>query len=456
MSSQAPRIAHGILCRAERDKVFPERAMAHRLKKPGLDAAERARVREIVHGVLRNRLQLDHILGKLSDIPLRDLERSVIWALRIGAHRVLRHRGAPTPVAVKETVDLLPNRKGPRGFANAVLRALAGSVEDRLPEVNPVPPGGRDLPFPDGSGLRFNRSLLPDSKSDLAAFLSVAYSHPIWIVRRWLGYLGEEPTVDALRAGCGPAPFSIRTNRLRISREQLLERLKGSGFDVEAGGPPEAIRIRQGRAILESPEFAAGLFYVQDETPMQVVPFLDPKPGLRCLDLCASPGGKTTHLAELMENQGEILAWDISEGKLERIEENCRRLGSSIVSTARIDPQEETLPSPGTFDRVLLDVPCSNSGVFRRRPEARLRLGPDSLKKLRDQQAALLEKALPLLAPGGTLVYSTCSLEPEENREVLAEFLERHAEIILREDRFVLPRPDGPDGGYMARLESGT
>ncbi len=105
---------------------------------------------------------------------------------------------------------------------------------------------------------------------------------------------------------------------------------------------------------------------------------------------------------------------------------------------------------------MLLDVPCSNSGVFRRRPEARLRLGPDSLKKLRDQQAALLEKALPLLAPGGTLVYSTCSLEPEENREVLAEFLERHAEIILREDRFVLPRPDSPDGGYMARLESGT
>lgn len=429
--------------------------MDRRLRRADLDPPERAGVRDVVYGVLRHRRLLDHLLQGLSKMRLSGLERAVLLALRIGAYRILFQGGAAASLAVKETVDLVSIRKSrrARGFVNGVLRSLCRSIQGPLMNPQPVPPGGRDLPFAGGGGVRFAEPTLPDPEQDLPEFLSLAYSHPRWIVDRWLENLGRETAIDTLRTGCQRAPFTIRTNRLRITREDLLRRLQGRDLDAESGEAPEAIRIRGGRAVLSTPEFGAGLFYVQDETPMKVAPFLDLRPGLRCLDLCASPGGKSTHMAEAMGNDGQVIACDISGAKLERIEENCRRLGVLAVSTALLDREEETLPFGGTFDRILVDAPCSNSGVLRRRPEARWRLDPESIANHHRQQLLLLEKAAPLLAPDGVLVYSTCSLEPEENRDVVGEFLDRRIGYFLRTDLQVLPLPEGPDGGYMARIE---
>ena len=428
--------------------------MTRRLGRPGIGEGEGAIIRDVVRGVQRHLRLLDHLLQGHSRMRLADLERGVIFALRIGAYRVLRQTRTPRPVAVKESVDLIPRRSSARarGFANAVLRALCNAIDGPRDDLPAIPESGRDLPFSEGGGLRFRETALPDPRGELREFLSVAYSHPRWVVDRWLTTLGSEAAVEALRAGSGKAPMTIRANRLRTSRDELLHSLNGRGCDAAVGEGPDSIRILKARGLLSTPEFSAGHFYVQDETPQRVAPSLEVRPGLRCLDLCASPGGKSTHIAELMGDDGQVLACDISEAKLERIEENCRRLGVRSVSPALIDPTEEVLPFGGTFHRVLVDAPCSNSGVFRRRPEARWRLGPGSIPEHHCHQLRLLELAAPLLAPDGILIYSTCSLEPEENRDVVGEFLRRRDDFLLVTDDLVLPRPDGPDGGYMARL----
>jgi 16S rRNA (cytosine967-C5)-methyltransferase len=417
-------IALEIFCRAERDDRLVGSVMQARLRDAALDPARKARIREVVHGILRNLRLLDHLLQAHSKRPISRLERSVSWTLRIGAYRVLRQTAIPTARAVSETVGLLSSRKHARarGYVNAVLRSLCRNLDD--------------LP-------------LPDPETETIDHLSVLYSHPRWIVMRWIEEHGKERTIEALKAGCSPAPFTIRVNRLRTDRDTLLSHLADRGMPAVPGAHPESIRIEEGRSVLSIPEFDQGHFYVQDETAMEVVLAMDLAPGMRVLDLCASPGGKSTHMAEVMGDQGEILACDVSDAKLARITENCERLGIRCIETSRPDPA-------GLFDRILVDAPCSNSGVFRRRPEARWRLSAKSLAGLRSLQGDLLRRVTPHLAPDGMIVYSTCSIEPEECREVVGEVVAGIPHLDLIDDVLVLPRTDGPDGGYLARIQGGS
>jgi 16S rRNA (cytosine967-C5)-methyltransferase len=277
-----------------------------------------------------------------------------------------------------------------------------------------------------------------------------AFSFPRWLIERWhrrfdlselcrLGFWFDQA-----------APLSLRVNELRTTRDDLLTKLVAQGVPAQPGNLPEAIRLDGTLRVDSLPEFAEGLFTVQDESAMQAVDLLTPQPGETVLDLCAAPGAKTTHLAERMKNTGTVIATDVRPERLKRIEENCRRLGVSIVKTTLVSPDGKDLPA-GPFDAILVDVPCSNTGVLGKRPEARWRINPPQIVELAGQQRSLLLAASQRLKPAGRVVYSTCSIEPEENDQIVRQVLNEISAMILVEERHHLPGKPA-DGGYQALL----
>jgi 16S rRNA (cytosine967-C5)-methyltransferase len=242
----------------------------------------------------------------------------------------------------------------------------------------------------------------------------------------------------------------LRANRLRTTRDELLRVLEAAGVKARAGTQPDAVWLEETTFVQKLPGFAEGWFAVQDESAISAGALLDPQPGERVLDLCAAPGGKTTHLAAVMHNEGRVLATDVDAERLRRVDESCRRMGVTIVETRVLPRNAVDLPGQ-TFDRILLDVPCSNTGVLGKRPEVRWRLDSDDIVELSGIQSRLLRSACEHLDPGGRLVYSTCSIEPEENRAVIDGVLQEHPELALvREVHHVPGQP--ADGGYQALL----
>jgi 16S rRNA (cytosine967-C5)-methyltransferase len=281
---------------------------------------------------------------------------------------------------------------------------------------------------------------------------ATGWSHPDWLVERW-----KARWPDAFRKllewNNTPARTFARVNTLRIKPEQLLNQWREEGVEYEfftrdwiSEGQIFALKSFPPLATL--PSFMAGGFYIQDPSTLLAVRNLDPEPGDTVLDLCAAPGGKATLIAQYMENQGRVVAYDNSKERLALVRENCARLGVSCVQVHTHDP------AGIAFDKILVDAPCSNTGVLRRRIESRWRLSAEELTQLATTQLALLERAAVLLKPGGILVYSTCSLEPEENTGVLDRFLERHPEFEREDTRELLPMRDGVDGAFVARIST--
>jgi len=273
-------------------------------------------------------------------------------------------------------------------------------------------------------------------------------------VRRWLAQFGEETTAAICAANNAPPPVTLRANRLKVSRDELIEQLCREGVEAEAAeGDEAAVRVRASKPLDELEAYARGAFYAQDVTAMRVSRLLDPQSGDRVLDLCAAPGGKTSHCAELMDDKGRVVACDLDEARLERLRTNMARLGITCVETARCDARHVPALLPtGSFDRVLLDAPCSNTGVLGRRAEARWRVREEDIESLSARQSELLEAAARMPKPGGVLVYSTCSIEPEENERVVRGFLSRHGGYRLEGEAMILPVAGRGDGGAMARM----
>jgi 16S rRNA (cytosine967-C5)-methyltransferase len=243
----------------------------------------------------------------------------------------------------------------------------------------------------------------------------------------------------------------LRCNPLRIERERFLQELRQAGIAAEPGEYPQAVRLLEHAAIRDLPGYDQGWFCVQDQSAMKVGSALSPVPGSQVLDMCAAPGGKTTHLAELMQNQGSILACDVDERRLQTVKELAARLGLGIIKTKLLDAEgKQELPA-GPFDAVLVDVPCSNTGVLGRRPEVRWRLHARDLKRLTDLQKKLLYQAVTRTRQGGKVVYSTCSIEPGENQYVVKAILGANPELILDAEEQQIPGQPA-DGGYWARL----
>jgi 16S rRNA (cytosine967-C5)-methyltransferase len=414
----------------------------------GLSSADRRLATNLAYGVLRRRGTLDALLRPLVSRKPDEVEPWLWDALCLGAYQLTLLTQIPAHAAIHETVELASQFGRPRakGFLNGVLRACADLVTpDRVSA-----PAANALPMEGGSYRRLRRDVLPDPASGPVEYLASAFGLPAWLARRWYDRFGVE---ESFRLGfwfAGPAPLTLRCNPLRCSRDRFLSALAAAGYQAEPGEHPQAIRLRAHAGVRELPGYAEGWFTVQDESAMRVGSALAPAPGSAVLDLCAAPGGKTTHLAELMGNEGRILACDVEERRLRTVRELSGRLGLSIIETVWLGPEGSAVPA-GPFDAALVDVPCSNTGVLGRRPEARWRLSPGDLRHLVNLQERLLRLACERTRPGGAVVYSTCSIEPEENVEVVRKVVEAMPEFLPEAEETAVPgRP--ADGGYWARL----
>jgi len=370
-----------------------------------LSPLDRAFITELVYGVLRRRGYLDWAIGRFAARARQRQSVKLKNLLRLGSYQLLFLDRVPASAAVDESVRLAKTfgGKSVAGFVNAVLRALT--------RAETIP--------------------LPDPSDDPVLHISVKYSHPEWLVKRWLGRLGPERTVALCVANNEIPPVTVRVNSLRAAREALAAELKGEGIEATPCRVSSAGLMLRGVADLRQlAAYRRGAFYIQDEAAQLVGFTVDPKPGERLLDACAAPGGKSTHLAELMGDRGEITAADADPKRLERVAQNAARLGLGSVRPVAVDATR-SLEALGRvlYDRILIDAPCSGLGILRRNPEAKWYKTEALIGRLAALQSKILDRVSPRLKPGGVLVYSTCTTEPEENEEVIGAFLAGHREF---------------------------
>jgi len=400
--------------------VLLDRALAQ----CSFDNRERALTVELTYGVLRRLATIDWRLEPVLDKPLPRLPVAVQMVLRLGAYQLLFLNRIPQSAAVNESVNLARTIAGTlgrdwSGFVNAVLRALLRHPPQPWPSMDP----------------------------DAAQAFAVRYSVPGWLSRRWIDRLGVASAEVACEGVSVAPPLTLRVNQLITTRDALLDTFaQVSILAKPTSVSPFGIVLDEGGSVPLLPGFNEGAFYVEDEAAQLVPPLLDPQPGDIVLDACAAPGGKSTHLAALMHNKGIIYAVDRKETRLDVMRSNCRRLGVQIVLPIVGDirqplewvPMIETVRPPSvkkasagepSIDRILVDAPCSGLGVLRRHPDAKWRIGEQALPRHQALQCQILEAVVPRLRPGGVLVYSTCSTEPEENEEVIERFCRAHAEF---------------------------
>jgi len=439
-----------LLTRLETGRRFAQDLIAEHLSETQPDPRDGALLAEIVYGVVRHRLTLDTVISTFSNKPLKKLDPKCLTLLRMGLYQILFLDRIPAAAAVHESVKLArPARiSSASGFVNAVLRAALRALVGNRAKKHADP--RRSVFIRDDVWADFRTPVLPDPAASPSAYLAAAYSHPEWLVKRWLARWGEEETVAILRADNQVPPLTVRVNRLKTDRASLLRRLQEHGIPAMEGDLPLAVRLGAGTKVVLLPSFGEGLFQVQDEMAMRSVDLLNPQPGETILDLCAAPGGKTTQIAEYMNDQGTLLAADRSAERLQMVEENVQRLGLTCVRCVATEESGKDIRHPGGFDRVLVDAPCSNTGVLARRIEARWRLDPKAMDELVQGQMALLRAAAELVRPGGIVLYSTCSIEEEENERLVAEALK--TDPITREvEQTFLPSAHA-GGGYIALL----
>jgi len=389
-------------------KNFADTILRELLRSSGLATADRAFATELFYGVLRNLTLLDSWIGQLRSDRLDHDSRDL---LRLGLYQLFLLR-TPEHAAVFETVALASPKS--RSLVNAILRNAVRQKETLQALAN---------------------------KQEL----SVRKSHPQFLIDRWKKKFGPENTEALCDWNNDPAPVYARINGLKISDDEFLATYPES----------ERVSARENFVRLTRiPEnaLAVGHCYIQDPSTAAACRLLDPQPGDRVLDVCAAPGGKTGYVAELMKNTGFILAGDRDEHRVETLANNLKRLGAEIVQTIRHYWAKESLKEQTPFDRILIDAPCSNTGVMRRRIDVRWRLTADDFARMATEQFRIVRATIPLLKPGGILVYSTCSLEPEENEQIVRRMIKEFPFLKLLEEKSVLPFRDGFDGAFAAKF----
>jgi len=431
--------------------TFIAEALARLTNARPVSPPDRRLAMELALGVIRRQATLDALLARSVSRPRQNVEGGLWTLLQLGVYQLAFTDGIPAYAAINETVDAARSlgQPGWTAFLNGVLRNVSRQLRDEFTDL----PAADALPLSPGRYRRLNEPVFPDPAADAAAWFAQAHSFPRWLADRWLH---RNNFAELCRLGFwfnAPPRLTLRVNALRTTRDALLAALRQAGIEAEPGAHSAAIVLEGPARIDELPGYAEGWFAVQDESAMRAGELLAPAPGSLVLDLCAAPGTKTTHLAELMHNQGKIIACDVDPKRLAQIDENRRRLGAAIIETRQIADGGANIPA-GPFDAILLDVPCSNTGVLARRPEVRWRLQPRDIDELARLQGRLLGDAIRRLKPGGRLVYSTCSIEPEENGALVRGVLsaaEMGGKVTLAEEIEHVPgRP--ADGGYQALL----
>ena len=432
-SPSVRRLAYELLLRCESDSVYANLVLDTALHRHTLSAADRALLTNLVYGTLEKKLTLDYLIAALSDRPLAELDTEPRLLLRMGLYQLRYLDRIPAHAAVSETVALASRRY--RGFVNALLRRYTRE--------------GTDI-------------ALPDRQAQPLAHLSVRYSYPEPLCERLVNAFGYDKTEAMLRALDTPPPLTLRVNTLKTTAGALAARLTAAAYEVSpALHAKHALRV-SGGSPTAMPGFDEGEFFVQDEASQLCTEALAAAPDMTVLDVCACPGSKSFGAAIDMQNTGRLTAFDLHENKLSLIEKGASRLGLTNVKTAARDGRTFDPSLEGTADRVLCDVPCSGFGVLAKKPEIRYKHLADCAP-LPDIQLAILENACRYVRSGGVLVYSTCTLLPEENEGNVARFLARHPEFspcaftvgdLTARDGMLTLTPDehGTDGFFMAKF----
>ncbi len=416
-----------------------------------LSELDRALATELTYGVLRNLLRLDHIISHFSNKKISSIDRDVLNILRTAVYQIVFLDKIPPYAAVNEAVNLAAvfGKRSAGSFVNGVLRAALGGIDD----------------------IRY-----PDPKSDPISYISTYYSLPTWLSEFFIDTFGFEKTEKIARAQNERPPTTLRTNSLMGDRNNLIEIMKGKNLSVRpAKYSPFGVIVEGGGAISRHDLFKEGYFSLQDEASQLVPIILDPKPDMRILDLCAAPGLKGTFAAELMGDRGSIISVEINRNRADSIKENKSRLGINSVKVISADAKRLPIKLNEKFDRVLIDPPCSALGIIRRSPEIKWRLKIDNIRVMIKNQRLILEEGAAHVKRGGILVYSVCTINPAEGKDMIGQFLGDHPDFsiddispllskgsgLIDDDKAIFTPPyifdesdpDKPDGFFVARLK---
>lgn len=423
-------IALSALLKIEQGGAFSN-LLLHKLFQhhPWLNPQDKRLITELVYGTVQYQRRIDFFLSPFVKVGLDHLDDWVRQLLRLSVYQLEFLDRIPAHAVTNEAVRLAKIRghQGIAGMVNGVLRNY----------------------------LRTEKRSLTDIK-DPVERLAIRTSHPTWMVKRWVEQFGLETTRNICEENNRPAPLTIRVNRLKTDRAKVKKLLEVEGIIAEdTPVSADGLRIRQGGNVALLPYFEEGLYSVQDESSMLVAPLLDPKPGMNVLDACAAPGGKTAHLAEYMRDQGRIVAVDLHPHKEKLIIKNATRLGITSIETLVQDARTlgQTF-SPGFFDRILLDAPCSGLGVIRRKPDIKWKKKESDIEQIQQIQYHLLLETVKLLKEEGHLVYSTCTMEHAENGQLIRKFIAANPQFHLQveTERHIFPHEHHSDGFYMVKL----
>ncbi len=428
-----------ILDRIERTDSYLDKLLDHEMKNSELSGQDKALLYELVHGVVRWMGRLDWILSGFYKGQFSKAIPVLKNALRVALYQVMFLDKIPEYAIVNEAVDFVKKLQGqkPADITNAVLRNIIRSK----------------------NGLRY-----PDPNENLISYLAAYYSHPSWLAKRWVERYGRE-NVEALMTANNERPtLTLRINQLKVDRQEFESLLQSVNLKYSVSQYNKDFYKLQILTNIQSWQyFSEGYFAIQDESTGMPCLLLDVKPGMRVLDMCAAPGGKSAYIADLMNNSGEVVALDKFESRVKLMQSNLERLGVGIVKMVATDALEF---EDELFDRVLVDAPCSGLGTLSKKPDIKWKRDLLDIKKLTPLQTELLEKASSLVKVGGAVVYSTCTIEPEENFGIIEKFLDEHKNFMLDDaSKFVvktvvdengciqsLPYRDKMDGAFSARL----
>lgn len=411
-----------VLTEVEQEGAYSNLLLNSALQKSGLTGSEAGLATELVYGTISRRNTIDYYLEPFVTKGMAKLQPWVRNLLRLSFYQIYYLDRIPPHAAVNEAVNIAKRKghQGISGMVNGVLRNVLRRKEElKLPEG--LPPARR---------------------------IALEHSHPEWLVSRWMEQYGEDTAAAICKANNESPPVSVRVNRARISRDELMHKMEEQGLKVAASGvSPDGIIVKSGGNMALTDWYREGLLSIQDESSMLVAEAVDPESGMRVLDCCAAPGGKTCHMAERMEGGGEVIANDIHPHKVKLIEDQAARLQLGNVQALSGDALElGTRFASESFDRILLDAPCSGLGVIRRKPDLKWTKTPEDIKEITKIQRDLLDRVSVLLKPGGVLVYSTCTIEPSENEEMVRQFLAHHPEFK--------PAPELPEWQRFGREAS--
>lgn len=388
-------------------------------------------VRELVYGTLKNMIKIDYILNILLKDPIGKLDNNSLVILRMGIYQIACMNSVPEYAAVDESVKLAKNlAKGRESLVNGVLRTYIREKD----------------------AIEF-----PKKEDDYIEYLSIEYSFLPWIIELWINEFGEDMIEDLLQA-CNDTPrLTLRTNTLKVSRDQLIERLADKNVNsIPSTMSKETLHVEGGQ-IVKADLYQNGFYSIQDDSSYMAVKVLDPQPGETIIDTCAAPGGKSLAIAERMGNRGNIIAFDIYVRKLREINENAKRLGVNIIETRSWDSRRTESNYTSKADRVIVDAPCSALGLIRRKPEIKYKDWDDKLAiEYPKTQLDMLKAASAYLKAGGTLVYCTCTLRKSENEDVVKAFLKQNKTFTKEEDMILLPNINHTNGFYICKLKKSS